>query len=844
MAPMAATAAPAGGATYFGAVRQHGMARAENALSLDATTYAFDKPGGPGQGGSAAQIVEPTIRKNFADTALWVANLQTNKDGIADVELAMPENLTTWKTRVWSMGSGARVGQGDADVVTYKNLIIRLQAPRFFVQKDQVVLSANVHNYLSEKKSVRVVLELEGPTLGPTGDRHGEPAHAAGDAVSYTDQQTVEIEPNSEKRVDWTVLALKPGTAVVRMKALTNEESDATQLSFPVYIHGMLKTDSFAGSMRPADKSAAIAFNIPQERLVDQSRIEVRYSPSVASAMVDALPYLVDYPYGCTEQTLNRFLPTVITQKVLLSMNLDLKDIEKKRTNLNSQEIGDDTKRAADWKRNNPPNPGVVERNPVFDEAEVRAMTAAGLERLINMQCSDGGWGWFSGYGEQSWPHTTALVVHGLQIAKENDVALVPGVLERGIEWLKTYQARQVQLIKNAPHQTNPWKEHADNVDALVYMVLADAGIRDKEMDAFLYRDRIGLAVYAKALYGLALHKQGDKDRLNMVLQNISQFVVQDEENQTAYLRLPEDNFWWTWYGSDTEAMAYYLKLLSRTDPKGQTTARLAKYLINNRKHASYWNSTRDTALCVEAMADFIKASGEDRPDQTVSISLDGRKLKEVHIDATNLFTYDNRLVLAGGDVPAGGHKIEFAKSGVGPLYFNAYITNFTLEDPIKRAGLEIKVGRRFYKLDPVDKTIKAEGSNGQAVDQKVEKYERHELADNATLKSGDLVEVELEIDSKNDYEYILFEDMKAAGFEPMEVQSGYNGNDLNAYMELRDNRVCFFARTLARGKHSVAYRLRAEIPGHFSALPTRVSAMYAPELKANSDEMKLAIQD
>ena len=135
-------------------------------------------------------------------------------------------------------------------------------------------------------------------------------------------------------------------------------------------------------------------------------------------------------------------------------------------------------------------------------------------------------------------------------------------------------------------------------------------------------------------------------------------------------------------------------------------------------------------------------------------------------------------------------------------------------------------------------------GSRGQAVDQKVEKYERTELPNLATLKSGDLVEVELEIDSKNDYEYLLFEDMKAAGFEPVLVRSGYNGNDLGAYMELRDERVCFFVRALARGKHSVSYRLRAEIPGKFSALPSRGSGVYAPELKGNSDEIKLRIED
>jgi hypothetical protein len=85
---------------------------------------------------------------------------------------------------------------------------------------------------------------------------------------------------------------------------------------------------------------------------------------------------------------------------------------------------------------------------------------------------------------------------------------------------------------------------------------------------------------------------------------------------------------------------------------------------------------------------------------------------------------------------------------------------------------------------------------------------------------------------------------MKAAGFEPVEQRSGYNGNSLGAYMELRDNRATFFVRWLARGKHSVSYRLRAEIPGQFSALPAVASAMYAPELKGNSDEQKLKISD
>jgi uncharacterized protein YfaS (alpha-2-macroglobulin family) len=805
----------------------------EAAGALKSEISARDKDG-VASGINRPEAVQPTIRKNFADTALWVGRLDTNSDGTAEVELTMPESLTTWKTKVWSMSEGTRVGQGEAEVVTYKNVIVRLQAPRFFVQKDEVVLSANVHNYLKSAKQVKVTLDLGGNTLAPI----------VGTSLDGNLTQTVEIPADGEKRVDWWVKAVSPGTADIKVAALTDEESDAMQMSFPVEIHGMLKTDSFSGAMRPKDEQASLIFNVPAERLPEQSRVEIRYSPSVASAMVDALPYLVDYPYGCTEQTLNRFLPTVITQKVLLSMNLNLKDIEQKRTNLNAQEIGDDAKRAADWKRNNPPNPGVAERNPVFDEKVVADMTADGIARLANMQIADGGWGWFSGIGESSWPHTTALVVHGLQIAKANGVVLPGNMLERCQQWLADYQTAQVKLLENAARKIEPSKEKADDLDAFVYMVLADAGVQDRQMMNFIYRDRNGIAVYAKAMFALALEKQGEKEKLDVLLQNILQYVVEDNENQSAYLKLPAEDFWWCWYGSDTEAMGYYLKLLSRTDPHGEVAARLAKYLITNRKHASYWNSTRDTAICIEALADYVRASGEDKPDETVTISIDGKQMKQVHIDSTNLFSFDNKLVLAGNEVTTGQHTIDFAKSGAGPLYFNAYVTNFTLEDPIRKAGLEVRVQRKFYKLIEVKETTKVSGERGQALDQRVEKYQRQEIADGQALKSGDLVEVELEIDSKNDYEYVLFEDMKAAGFEPVALQSGYNGNDLNAYMELRDDRVSFFARTLARGKHSVSYRLRAEIPGKFSALPTRASAMYAPELKGNSDENKIVIED
>jgi len=774
------------------------------------------------QGAGLPDLVQPEVRTQFADTAFWSANITTDRSGMAEVEFKMPENLTGWKVRVWAMGHGTRVGEGNADVVTRKDLIVRLQAPRFFTETDEVVLSANVHNYLKNRKTAEVVLELDGGCLTPV--------------KGQKQIRSVLLDAGGERRVDWRVAVLKEGEAVVRMKALTDEESDAVQMRFPVYVHGMVKQVPATGVIRANQTRAGINFEVPAARRVDQSRLELRYSPTLAGAMVDALPYLVSYPYGCTEQTLNRFLPTVITQQTLKRMGVNLADIQKKRTNLNAQEIGDDQQRTAQWHR--------YEHNPVFDEDEVASMVVEGVRRLIAMQLSDGGWGWFSGYGEHSYPHTTAVVVHGLQRARQNGVSIPDEVIARGVEWLKDYQAEEVRRLMLWDSTRKNGKSHADNLDALVYMVLVDEALENTKMRNYLYRDRNVLAVYAKAMYGMALVTVEDAAKLAMIIKNIEQFLVTDDENQTAYLNLPNHNYWWYWYGSEYEAHAYYLKLLARTDPASKKASGLVKYLLNNRRHATYWNSTRDTAVIVEAFADYLAASGEAAPDLTLEIFFNGSHMKTVRIDAANLFSFDNKLILEGKQIASGTNQIELKKSGRGPIYFNAYLDYFTLQDFITAEGLEIKVQRRVFRLKPVDKRIKAAGSRGQAVDRHIEKYEREPLENRAVLKSGEQIEVELVIESKNDYEYLVFEDMKAAGFEPLQVRSGYTGNEMGAYVEFRDQKVAFFIRHLARGKHSVSYRLRAEIPGRFSALPARAYAMYAPELKANSNEIKLNIKD
>ena len=133
--------------------------------AADTKTLANAAATNLGATGTPGPNIDATVRSNFADTALWVGTLATDSEGFAEVEFDMPENLTTWKVNVWAMGHGTNVGEGHTEIISRKDLIVRLQAPRFFTETDEVVISANVHNYLDAKKLVTTKLILDGKYL-------------------------------------------------------------------------------------------------------------------------------------------------------------------------------------------------------------------------------------------------------------------------------------------------------------------------------------------------------------------------------------------------------------------------------------------------------------------------------------------------------------------------------------------------------------------------------------------------------------------------------------------------------------------------------------------------------
>jgi len=355
-------------------------------INYSFTGYAGDKPIELARNKSEYQLadfknegalVQPTIRKNFKDTAFWQPDVVTGADGKATVKVDLPDNLTTWRATARGVTSDTKVGATKYKVVARKDVIMRLETPRFITQGDTVTLSGIVHNYLGEDKSTQISLDVEGAQLLNSG------------------KQTVTVTKQGEYRIDWQVSAQTVGEVKLLAKALTNTESDAVELPITVVPRGLhqVKNETASFSDENAEKTFSLA--LPQNADPRARSLKIEVAPSIAGALFGALDYLTTYPYGCTEQTMSSFLPNVIVARAL-------KD---------------------------------VKTASIRDSNDLDKKVNKGLKRLYAYQHPDGGWGWWK--DDQSDPFMTAYVVDGLSLAKQNGYEIEENRLSGGRDKLK-----------------------------------------------------------------------------------------------------------------------------------------------------------------------------------------------------------------------------------------------------------------------------------------------------------------------------------------------------------------------------------------------------------------------
>ena len=832
-----------------------GRAEAGRDTSLAASAPAsadFGLAGPSGPVGSAgpegsAPLVEAVVRQKFLDTAYWTPAVDTDASGVGVVSFPFPDNITDWDVKTAGYTRDVRVGLASTSAIVKKNLLARLQAPRFFVERDAVTVSANIHNYLSQEKNVRVELVIDGEQVN-FASANAESIQNPKSKIQSGAVRAVKVGKDDEIRLDWTLQINHAGPTKIKVIAQTNEESDAAEMTFPVLVHGVEKFLAQSGVLHN-DGTQTVTLDIPAQRRKGATRLDVQLQPSLAATVIDALPYLEDYPYGCLEQTLSRFVPTVLTAQALKNAGINLEDLGKRAAALEEQRKNIPPQQVYENSGYTYPKgaPGVLQtaelasrlnyptarrsHAPIFDSAVLKEMTDEGLQRLEKLQKPNGGFGWWEGSAIED-EYMTAYAADSLIKAKNAGVAVKPEMLSRVL----SYMAARVETMEDL------------NLRAYYVYVLTQNEYLKPDSLAFLYERRERLTPYGQALLAIALKNAGEAEQAQVLLRNLVTTAVLDKERGTAHWE-SKDPQYWRWYNDKQETTAMVLRALVAILPKEQIVpqnggqgaqtslaAQTVRWLVDNRR-GSVWTSTRQTANVVEALLEYAQRANELAPEYDATVDVDGKVARTFHISKENALFFDNRFLVGDEILGDGPQQLHITLKGTGTLYYASYLSYFDLQEPIKGVANAIGVERKYYKITP--KVTKNKSGEYETTS------ERTPLSDGAALVSGDIVEVELYPKSDNDYEYLVFEDMKPAGCEAVETKSGTAyGDGLCSNFELRDTKVAFFVDHLKQGTSRLTYKLRAEIPGRFHALPTNAYAFYTPDIRALSDEWRVTITD
>jgi uncharacterized protein YfaS (alpha-2-macroglobulin family) len=784
------------------------------------------------------------VRSDFRSTILWLPDVKTDASGAATVKVKYPDSLTTWEATARLATTTNQFGIGNTATRTKQPLIVRLEAPRFFVVGDQVTVSGVINNNTDQPMRVAPKLDAEGLTVSS--------AMVAGKPVTGA-PGPVEVKPNSETRIDWLVNVTHASEAKLKVEARGEKYADAMEKNFTIYEHGIEKFVSRSGKMR--GDSVAIKLDIPRERRADSTKLMVQVSPSMATTMLDALPYLIDYPYGCTEQTMSRFLPAVITMKTLRDVGL------KPETAMNKIFGGIEQSTAA-----------ATHPSGKHDLKELDEITKQSLDRLYNFQHADGGWGWWKDGDSDHF--MTAYVVWGMTLAKQAGVSIKADSLARAAGYL---DKELVEEETNYDEQA--WMLHAlalynslsipENPQAVPISQFQNTAFKN------LWNNRDKLNAYTRALLALSAHYFGFHDQARTLIQNLENGVKIDSKPDTSIVQngvqssdpsvigtahWGEDGVYWRWSDGGVEATSFALRALLAIDPQNKLIEPVTNWLIKNRRGAQ-WNNTRDTAIVVMTLDDYLHTSKELASQLSYELLVNGNSVTTKTISPENILSAPSQFEIPGGLLRDGANEITIRRTnGNGPLYFSAQAKFFSLEEPLTPAGNEIFVRRQYFKLVNHQTLLKGFVS------------ERVPLNDGETVKSGERVEAVITVEAKNNYEYLLFEDLKPAGLEAVQLQSGANlyarqiksgalqsknstlmnytsnldftGESRWVYQELRDRKVALFIDHLPEGIWQISYEMRAESPGAFHALPVLGQAMYVPEIRTNGSEVRIKVVD
>ncbi len=595
---------------------------------------------------------EILIRKDFKDAIFWNPLFVTDENGEAKIELTYPDNLTTWRNTIKAIFTHNQFGESITNVITTKNLIVRIEHPRYLHEKDESTIIINVHNYFNQDKLIRLtILVKDADILEITSKNNFIKSHV---------MKSIDVNVNSLTS-EKIMLRIKVKEKAEIVKILVTsfivdepKESDAIEVSFPIEPLGIPNVEVYNVNLFSSRASYVQKINL--DKNLDNTQLSISFSSSLLNPILSSIDELVGYPYGCVEQTMSRFLPTIIVANLLNELNLKI----------NSKTL-----------------------------EELPKMVSAGVNRLKEFQHVDGGWGWWT--NDQTNPYMTAYVIYGLSLTKKAGFSVPASALSLGIRNLKTQIQNNVFIDERT----------------LSYMIYAlsesiDFSEQSQEDLELIKKYFAKLIVHDKDPYISALLLQfANKFSLNDYIPLLTKRLIQLATKEGSIVYWGDGQNYGRLISDRTEITSQAIKALVQSNVDDIIIENGIRWLMNSRK-GNYWISTKQTATVIFALVDYLKKKVELQPEYIVRILVNGREFKSINVDKTYIQVNELKLKIPESFLKYGVNEIKFEKQGKGSFYSTILVKSYIDRDLTEHRN--ILVDRKYFKIIQIkegDKYIK-----------------------------------------------------------------------------------------------------------------------------------------
>ncbi|MBK7433530.1 MAG: alpha-2-macroglobulin [Chitinophagaceae bacterium] len=821
---------------------------------LDKTDNAADTGG---QNKPANNNVQ--IRKNFNETAFFFPELKTDAEGQVEFSFTMPEALTQWKLMTLAHTRNLVSGYLEKTAITQKPLMVQPNAPRFMREGDRMEFSAKIVNLGENEVTGTAQLELIDAASGRPVDgwfKNVFPNQyftvAAGQSVAV--KFPMEIPFNFNSALTYRI------KAITKPNALGETFSDGEEMAFPVLTNRMLVTESLPLNLRN-QTSKNFKFekllNSSGSNTISQHALTVEYTSNPAWYAVQSLPYLMEYPYDCVEQTFNRYYANTLASHISQAMPR-IKAVFEKWKNTDTAALLSNLQKNEELKSALlQETPWVLEAQSenqqkknialLFDMVKMSSEQDKALGKLKEMQSSNGGFTWFKGGADDRY--MTQYIITGIGHLKKlnafsgDSYQRIKGIVEKAIPYLdKKIKEDYDELIRYKA------KLSSNNLGyyAIQYLYMRsffpEYKVPETSQTAYKYyrgqsqKYWLSNSKYMQAMIALSLHRTQDEKTPAAIIRSLKENAIIKEEMGMYWKEWTTGGYYW--HQAPIESQAMMIEAFTDIDKNVTTIDDLKTWLLK-QKQTQNWKTTKATAEACYAL--LLGGStpitiGGLAEEKEVTISLGNTVIKSSE-NATEAGTgyfkkrFDSKDVkpemgnitvstkIAGSQVPASG--------GGGTSWGSIYWQYFEDLDKITPAETPLKLNKKLF--------IEKNTEKGPVL---------VALEDGATLQVGDKVKVRIELRVDRNMEYVHMKDMRAACMEPVNVLSQYKyQGGLGYYESTKDASTNFFFGWLNKGTYVFEYTLLVTHTGNFSNGITTIQCMYAPEFTSHSEGIRVSVE-